>query len=469
MKKFFFQTATYLCLLLFFCGTVKSEAQTILTVTNCNLHGWTIFFTPKNSLTFKKGIGTPPLGLGSLEFNSEDGNFVRFRNKNYHNTALANLTAFSYDTYVQRRDNTRDVNYVVLQIDRTGDGISDDNLVFSPWYQVPPYIGTAFPDQGPNLTGVWKTWDMLHGAWWVGPDVDPDKGGELFTLATYISRNPGASIVNGAGPQGGGIRLTAGATGDIFSDYFIGNTDKFIIGVNGVTTIYDFDIIINTNAGPDKTVFYGYGSNCTELNGTASGGMPPYTYSWTPAGSTPNAASTEVCPTTTTTYTLTVTDMNGCVGTDQVTVFVNDVRCGDNMDKVRVCHNGEEICIAAAAVQAHLDHGDILGACPVSALSATRKKTVPILPEQFKSFNYPNPATDATTIQVELPVEGRVLIRVYNAAGMEMTNVVNENKPAGIHRFAVNMENFTSGMYYYTITVQTRNGVLTDRKKLVKL
>jgi len=468
MRKIFSQTTKQLCLLLFFCGNIKSEAQTILTVTDCNLQGWIKFTAPGNSLAFKSGIGTPPLGQGSLEFKSPSGSFVRFRNNNYHNTALANLTAFSYDTYIQSRGNTRDVNYVVLQIDRTGDGISDDNLVFSPWYQVQPFIGSGFPDQGHTVTGAWQTWDMLHGAWWAGPVPDPDNGGELFTLANYISRNPEAKIVNAAGAQGGGIRLTAGAAPGIFSQNFIGNTDKFIIGVNGITTIYDFEFT-TANAGPDKTVIYGYGSNCTELNGTASGGIPPYTYSWTPGGSAPNAASTEVCPTTTTTYTLTVTDLNGCVGTDQVTVFVNDVRCGNNMDKVMICHNDEEICIAAAAVQAHLDHGDILGACPVSAFLAAGKKPVNIIPEQLKSFNYPNPATEATTIQVELPVEGRVSIRVYNAAGMEMTNVVNENKQAGIHRFAVNMEKFTSGMYYYTITVQTRNGMHTERKKLVKL
>jgi len=52
---------------------------------------------------------------------------------------------------------------------------------------------------------------------------------------------------------------------------------------------------------------------------------------------------------------------------------------------------------------------------------------------------------------------------------MEMTTFVNKKKPEGCHRFAVNMEKFTSGMYYYTITVQTRNGMLTERKKLVKL
>ncbi len=32
--------------------------------------------------------------------------------------------------------------------------------------------------------------------------------------------------------------------------------------------------------------------------------------------------------------------------------------------KVAVCHEGESICIAAAAVDAHLEHGDTLGACP---------------------------------------------------------------------------------------------------------
>jgi len=33
-------------------------------------------------------------------------------------------------------------------------------------------------------------------------------------------------------------------------------------------------------------------------------------------------------------------------------------------DKVTICHNGKTMQVAAPAVQAHLNHGDTLGACP---------------------------------------------------------------------------------------------------------
>ncbi|MFI5150212.1 MAG: PKD domain-containing protein [Bacteroidia bacterium] len=53
----------------------------------------------------------------------------------------------------------------------------------------------------------------------------------------------------------------------------------------------------------------------------ATGGVPPYTYSWTGPGSTP--VTPPVSPVTTTTYTLVVSDSNGCLtnlGTQQVIV-----------------------------------------------------------------------------------------------------------------------------------------------------
>ncbi|MAR67722.1 MAG: hypothetical protein CL833_10790, partial [Crocinitomicaceae bacterium] len=64
--------------------------------------------------------------------------------------------------------------------------------------------------------------------------------------------------------------------------------------------------------------------SCATINGSASGGFPPYTYSWSNGSTDP---SITVCPTATTTYTLTVTDNNGCVTTTDWTVEVLNIFC----------------------------------------------------------------------------------------------------------------------------------------------
>ncbi len=62
------------------------------------------------------------------------------------------------------------------------------------------------------------------------------------------------------------------------------------------------------------------------LNGSATGGTPGYTYSWSPTTglSNPNIANPTATPGTNTTYTLTVTDLNTCTSTDNVTVTVDN-------------------------------------------------------------------------------------------------------------------------------------------------
>jgi hypothetical protein len=75
------------------------------------------------------------------------------------------------------------------------------------------------------------------------------------------------------------------------------------------------------DAGEDKTICEG---SSVQLDGSASGGTPDYTYSWSPTTDLddPNIATPNASPTTTTTYTLTVTDANTCTDTDTVTVTV---------------------------------------------------------------------------------------------------------------------------------------------------
>ena len=122
-------------------------------------------------------------------------------------------------------------------------------------------------------------------------------------------------------------------------------------------------------AGEDQTVYYGYDpEECADLSGSSTGGCAPYTFSWSDGTA---GSGTTACPSTSTTYTLNVTDANGCEASDDVEVCVIDVICyaGNSMnEKVEICHrtgNGSShtICVDADAVPAHLAHGDLLGSC----------------------------------------------------------------------------------------------------------
>ncbi|NLL28784.1 MAG: gliding motility-associated C-terminal domain-containing protein [Bacteroidales bacterium] len=76
------------------------------------------------------------------------------------------------------------------------------------------------------------------------------------------------------------------------------------------------------NAGADTTI---NPSTVAMLNVTATGGVEPYTYSWSPTSSLNIANSPMVLatPTETTTYTVYVTDKNGCASSDKVVVYIN--------------------------------------------------------------------------------------------------------------------------------------------------
>jgi hypothetical protein len=338
-----------------------TSSEEIVIVTDCNLNGWQKQSQPgaTGTITFFKGPSVTPSGKGSLQFYCPDKKYLRLNNNNFTGTRLASVSELSYSTYVEQSGSLSDNIFVVIQVDINDDGLVDFPLVFNPVFQTGNYIAGVGPDQGVTLMSTWQNWDLLKGGWWRGDGPDPWNGGILFTLASFTAQYPNATVTNnGGGP--GAIRISGGAP--YFSSSFTGYADNFKIGIDGITRAFDLEET-TANAGPDQTVVYGYGSNCVTLTGRASGGVAPYNFSWSPGGSTPDQASTEVCPTTTATYLLTVTDANGCSRTDDVTVFVNDVRCGENSDKVTVCHNGHEICVAANAVKAHLAHGDILGRC----------------------------------------------------------------------------------------------------------
>jgi len=439
--------------------------QNVITVTECNLNGWVKQLPATTSLTFKNEPSNSILGKGSLEMITIEAlRNVRLRNTNYNNTLLSSITQLGFSSFIDHRENDYDAPFIVLQIDLNGDGTTDNFLEFGPQYQTAPWSTGVASDQGAVVTHTWQTWDVLHGAFWLGPSIDPEHGGAVFSLATYISQHPTARIINDPA-IGGGIRLSAGGFAPNFKCY----TDNFNIGVNGSTTVYDFEFS-TANAGADKNVVYGYGSNCTTLNGIASGGVAPYTLSWS-GGFTANNSSTTVCPTTTTSYTLTVTDKNGCTRSDDVIVNVNDVRCGSKMDKVQINHNGEVICVAKEAVPAHLNHGDVLGGDEQSpAITGTRTLQNELPGKNpLTLIGYPNPFINSTTIQYIVPTDGKVIIILYDISGKEVATLLNANKKAGHYKIDLARGDLSSGVYYSRINLSTSTHYFSQTQRLLIL
>ena len=79
--------------------------------------------------------------------------------------------------------------------------------------------------------------------------------------------------------------------------------------------------------------------------------------------------------------------------------------------------------------------------------------------------NYPNPFNPSTKIVYSLPVNGIVNLVVYDNLGTEVANLVNEAKVAGTYEVDFNAVDFSSGIYFYRLTV----GSFVDTKKMLLL
>lgn len=104
------------------------------------------------------------------------------------------------------------------------------------------------------------------------------------------------------------------------------------------------------------------------------------------------------------------------------------------------------------------------------ALVTSIEDQVTELPQQFRlEQNYPNPFNPETVINYELPVNGKVILKVYDLLGREVAELVNEEKSPG--RYAIKFSassrgsNLSSGVYYY----QLRAGTFIGTKKFVIL
>jgi photosystem II stability/assembly factor-like uncharacterized protein len=90
----------------------------------------------------------------------------------------------------------------------------------------------------------------------------------------------------------------------------------------------------------------------------------------------------------------------------------------------------------------------------------------PIFVKKFHlEQNYPNPFNPATTISWQMSVSGFVSLKIFDLLGNQISNPIQEERSAGIHKYRFDGRNLSSGTYFYRL--ESDNFV--DTKKMILL
>ncbi len=143
----------------------------------------------------------------------------------------------------------------------------------------------------------------------------------LSTGTATVSASGGSGFTYSWMPGGS---TNASVTGLAAGIYTAVATNSCANTASVLVTITQPPALTNTNSG-SQTIC---NTQSVSLHVTASGGVLPYTYAWTPPTglSTTNASTVTASPAATTTYTFTVVDANGCGSGGSLNVTVNSLK-----------------------------------------------------------------------------------------------------------------------------------------------
>jgi len=265
----------------------------------------------------------------------------------------------------------------------------------------------------------------------------------------------GATVRNGNGANANGVFNAGQSTITWAVTDIHGNVDTAatIVTVNAAVTANIPDVYaIDSTVDAKNTVYIGYGPTSLTVTANAAGGTGPYTYLWSDSATTQSISVSAAGS-----YSVAVTDSKGCTDTAAIVMHTLDVRCGNNNDKVMICHNNHAICVASAAVQAHLDHGDHLGECASVTRINTENGSGDV--SSAKVIVYPNPVTEEMNIRVS-GLEAGSVVKMYDQNGVLVKTLLAKGTSETIP-----VRGLAAGLYY--LQLKTR-GVLVTRK-MVKL
>jgi hypothetical protein len=208
-----------------------SAATTTVTVTPDNFKTPGYFpdgtLRPVSSFQFVNGPATPPLGSGSLELSTVDGNAKQQHlSRREAGTPLASVNAMKYSTY-RKTGNAQQVAAINLEVDINGPATGGfTTLIFEPVYNT---------GQGTVTSNIWQTWDAYNGGnaiWWSSNAIAGAPNRDTFVpWSTIVTQNPDAVVLGFAPNQGGG---NENLTTDVDAMEFGAGADK---------TIYNFELV----------------------------------------------------------------------------------------------------------------------------------------------------------------------------------------------------------------------------------
>lgn len=260
--------------------------------------------------------------------------------------------------------------------------------------------------------------------------------------------------------------------------------------VNGCTASDTLHIVADCNlhvTAKDAVICSG---NCVLLPAIVTGGTAPYTYLWQPGGL--QSQTITVCPTSTTTYSISVTDALGATVSATATVLVNplpDVKLAPftvgvlttsspafNLSggtPIGGTYSGNGVMAgkfdpSLAGVGNHVitySYSNDKG-CRNSATQTIvvgNSSGITNISGTVGLSIYPNPHLQSFTIELTLTKAEQVSIKLVNMLG-EVVNTIEHTTVTGIYKKQVNTTNLPAGIYF--LSVQTQDRLLT--KKLIK-
>jgi len=240
---------------------------------------------------------------------------------------------------------------------------------------------------------------------------------------------------------------------------------------------------LTVSLGPDMYIMYGALDyvGCRTITPTITGGIAPYTYSWTsndPAYPNSSASTLSVCHTSevTYTYTLTVTAANGCTGTATVQLTFINISCSNNGNnqKVTICHrpegnpqNCKTICVPVSAVQNFINSGSYYGqclqGCAIPVQVRTQVNNTVTNEEPTGLFNVKvlgNPSSTHFILLVTGKGNDKIRARVLDALG-RLVEVKENIQPGQLFQLG---HKYTNGIYMVEVIQGTNSKIV----KLIK-